>query len=120
MIHIMNSAMMPQAGRYNCRGPVTPTEAREFFEEYIMTGHDWRGYIGYPNTARVVGEVLGILCLISRDQTVFREGDVAIAFRLPYRVLPDEKSKNEHGRRVEDYEIFLITYQEDLPEWFRK
>lgn len=113
MIRLLNSAVMPHEGVFECRGPLRDYEAKAVFDEARGRGLRYRSYIGYPNTARVVGNLLGIDCEISRSNTELKDGDVCLCFRLPYRVHPDTKAQHLWGRRIEDYEIFVVYYRED-------
>lgn len=101
---------MPQAGTYTCRGPISLQEAQEIFREKSSAG--WESYIGYPNTAALLATLFGEKVRVSRDSTRLVGGDVMLSFRLPYRVFPNAKAKNEHGNRLSDYEIYVTIFQE--------
>lgn len=106
MLHLMNSAMMPCEGNYYCK-KITPTEAKRAFE---LVDGEYKSYIGYPNSCRILSELFGTKIALCRDSTDLRDGDTMLAMRLRYRVIPHDKQGRKHGQNLEDYDFFLITY----------
>ena len=110
MIHLMNSAMMPEEGVYYCK-KVSSEKIRDLF--LIRCGQKrepYKSYIGYPNSAAVLSELLGVEIPLSRERTVLEDGETAFAMRLRYRVAPASKAMNKHGEKLEDYDFFVIRY----------
>lgn len=108
MLHLMNSAMMPRAGFYLC-SPVTPIAAKAIF---IRANGAWKSYIGYPNSCQILSELFGASIPMSHENTVIEHGDELLAMRLRYRLNLHSKRNREHGRHLEDYDFFLITFSE--------
>lgn len=109
MLILMNSAMMPQPGKYTCE-EISPEKFRQIFQTYQ---DDYKSYLGYPNACKVVSELVGRNVPLCRDMTDLRNGDIILAVRLRYRVNFSEKSgkpAREHGQKIEDYQFFLIHY----------
>lgn len=100
---IMNSAMMPHAGKYTCK----QISKKEFCEE-IQGADVLESYIGYPQNIDLILRWTGVSLPLCRDSTTFEDGDVALVMRLDYRVAPGEK-----GRPVGegDFSFFLVTYR---------
>jgi len=108
MLYLMNSAMMPQDGVYH-KETITPSEAKELFNG---AGCMWKSTIGYPNTKKIVDQVLSADIPLCRDSVQFESGDDSIVFSLKYRILsPEEKAANTHGSKLEDYIISRVAYK---------
>ena len=108
MLHLMNSAMMPQPGKYTCR----EVTADEFQEEFRAKNGEWKSYIGYPQTAKILSDILRIGVPVSRKETKLVSGDTIFAIKLRYRILsPQEKTAGTHGNDVKDYQFFVIGYE---------
>ena len=112
---MMNSAMMPHEGAYQCRKS-TPEEARDIYREHMLCGSRIESYIGYPATARILSELFGSDVQISRDSCHFDDGDIALCARLKYRVLtPAEKASGTLGGALEDYDFYMVSYRGRKP-----
>ena len=110
-IFAMNSCMMPNDGIYE-RQTITAADARTLWHDVSASRR--LSFLGYPNVLKIAREVLddsGIA--LSREQTTFSQGDVAICFQLKYRLLtPAEKEQNLHGSHADDYVISFVRYRE--------
>lgn len=101
--------MMPQAGRYCCEN----FTAEEFKEIFNQLKKKWASYIGYPNTARILTDLLGVEVPISQAETVLGDGDVCLCVRLNRRVADKtQKAGGQLGQKIEDYQFFVVTYEE--------
>ena len=116
MLHIMNSAMMPQDGEYTMRR-IDAAEAKEMFVLHNKPGRttpgrpEWKSYIGYQQTAAILSALVGVKIPVSREQTIFENGDEALVIKLRYRVNPREKNGGVHGQTLADYEFCFVTYR---------
>lgn len=108
MLRLMNSAMMPQDGTYARRTVPSEEWAREFSR--LSKREPWRSYVGYPQTAGIVGGLLGLDIPVCRDQTELEDGDTIFVAKLRYRVNPQEKGGRQHGASLDDYEFCIVEY----------
>jgi hypothetical protein len=89
---------------------ITPGEARQFFLKYK---DDYKSYIGYPDTALMLANVLDSKVELSRDDTIVKDGDVILAVRLIYRVQPrDKKFRASEKTKPENYEFYKVIIKE--------
>jgi Domain of unknown function (DUF1874) len=103
MIKLMNSAMMPQPGKYELV-PLT----REQFVGILRDSGECDSYVGYEQTAHFVERISGVKVEVARRQTVFEDGERALVVKLAYR-LPDANSKGAPVNES-DYEFYMIRY----------
>lgn len=91
-VRLMNSAMMPEFGRYEYR-PLTA----EQFARAVKAAHD-RGelvsYVGYQQTADLIARISGVPVQVSREMTTLNDGDEILIAKLAYRV-GDPKTKGD-------------------------
>lgn len=106
MLNLLNAWVMPNPGKYECK-KITANEAKAIFQKHLK---DYKSYIGYPNSCKVLSELFGVQIGLCRDSFEFKNGDMALAARLTYRVPTNEKSTREHGQHLADYEFALITF----------
>jgi hypothetical protein len=108
MLILMNSAVMPTDGYYECE-TVSWEDAKELFQS---VGSKWKSTIGYPNTQKIIESVFGVSIPLCNDATEFKSGDCALCFRLKYRILTkEEKAQGVHGKDIADYEVKFVRYQ---------
>ncbi len=106
IIHLLNSAMMPQPGNYSLVAMNAPAW-RVAFDEFRNGGGNFKSYIGYPQTAAHIAAVLGVEVPVSREQTVLESGDVIFICKLKYRVADPARK----GEVVPDeFEYFVALY----------
>lgn len=111
MLHLMNSAMMPQEGNYECKAIATD-DVQKYFAEHCKYG--WRSYIGYANAARVLSSLLEMDVSISQDETVLADGDCCLAMRLNKRVADKtKKAGGQLGQNLECYQFFGIAFRKE-------
>ena len=110
MVHLLNSAVMPQAGSYRLY-EITADEFRMLVHEAKTTGK-LKHYIAYQSTLAFVQHLIGLdMGETNGDKTIFEDGDRFYVIRLKYRVAPWEK-KNDNPN-VEDFEFFRGYYAAD-------
>lgn len=110
---IMNSAVMVSSGRYIAR-EITLEEAKSIMQAAKKENREIVSYIGYPETARLVSELLEIDVPVNRTETVYKNGDVILVAKLRYRVKdPNEKGKIEPT--VDDL-MFMVVFYEAFDE----
>ena len=105
MVKLMNSAMMPQAGRYECEVISV--------EDFVSTlqAYKFVSYIGYEATARHIESIAGVAVTVSRAETQFQNGDVALVCRLNFRLAdPKRKADRNYVPAPEDYEYLRVMY----------
>lgn len=106
MLRLMNSAMMPEEGIYVCHR-ITKNEFKEIFHSH----KEWVSYIGYPQTADILSEMLGVNIPVSRAETILEDGDVLLVAKLNYRV----SSPLAKGQYVseKDFSFLKIDYKKE-------
>lgn len=104
MIKLMNSAMMPQPGKYEL---VPLTKAK--FIGILLDNTPVDSYVGYPQTAEFVERISGVKVEVSRRQTVLEDGERVLVVKLAYR--PQDANSKGVPVNESDYEFFLIRYQ---------
>ncbi len=106
MVHLLNSAMMPQPGIYRLIKICQQDFVNNLFDAYQT--ENLKSYIGYPETASFIESISGVRVEISKEQTAIFPGDIMLIIRLKYRVNPADKKI--HKPRPEDFEFFLCEY----------
>ena len=109
MIRLMNSAMMPKAGKYDCH-EITMSEFIDFIKKAAPAEMDC--CLGYQNAIDKVAKWTGKQFQISRKLTTVENGDIMLIMKLKYRI-SDPKSKATLTTNDEDYEFFKTTYEEN-------
>lgn len=100
---LLNSAMMPGAGRYHM-----VELSKEEFVRQLQAG-PFESFIGYPDTAAFLERISGVSVPVNRGQTALEDGDVMLIVRLKYRVTsPGDKGK--FTPTDEDYEFYRAEY----------
>ena len=109
-VHLLNTAVMPQAGTYSLRKYEEDTWKAEL-KAAINDGVDFQQYIGYPSTLTYVEHLIGkSLGEANWDKTELKDGDFIFVIRLDYRVLPYEKKEDDPD--IRDFEFFIGRYWE--------
>lgn len=103
MMVLMNSAMMPQPGRYQ----IDQVEPEMFAT--LLRECEFVSYIGYEQTAGFLSQLIGRQVTVNRCQTILNDGDILFICKLKYR-LPDPSQK---GSQInpENFEFFIATYE---------
>ncbi len=109
-VHLLNTAVMPQAGTYSLRKYEKETWKAEL-KAAINDGVDFQQYIGYPSTLTFVEHLIGkSLGEANWDKTELKDGDFIFVIRLDYRVLPYERKEDDPD--IRDFEFFIGRYWE--------
>ena len=112
MIHIVSAAMMPTPGLTYTLLAITKSQMREEFQKLLKVHKEWKSYVGYPNTARLLSVLLEAHIPCSRDKATVKAGDVMLVMKLTYRLTnPHEKTENKHGNSINDYEFYLCIIE---------
>jgi len=110
MVHLLNSAMMPQPGRYENRG-VTGDVFGQALRAYANRG-ELRSYIGYPETQEMIYRLCGERVELNRKKTELADGDILLIARLRYRIEDPGKKKTEaRSSDPGEYEFFICQYR---------
>ncbi|MEW6213002.1 MAG: DUF1874 domain-containing protein [Acidobacteriota bacterium] len=103
MMHLLNSAVMPQAGQYRLEAITTDEFGARLKSEPFVS------YIGYPETAKILEALFGVEVPISREQTRLADGDTMLVARLKYRVAAPGQ-KGYVNPTAEDFEWLVCHY----------
>ena len=102
---LLNATVMPNEGRYTLK-KITAEEAKKI----VWNSKTVESYIGYPDTAKFMSNVLNIPVELNRTKFFFKDGDIAVVCKLKYRVRnPEEKGKFTPS--PEDFEWYLESYR---------
>jgi len=105
---LMNSTMMPCEGFYRAK-KISENEAR-----LVVLDHFTRpieSFVGYPETASYMAEVLGVGVPVNRSQAELEDEDVILVCKLAYRI-QDPAQKGNLKPESKDYEWWVIHYWE--------
>lgn len=111
MLKLMNSAMMPVPGVYVAK-KITPEQAREVIKKHNAV---FESYVGYPDTARYMSQILGVDVPVNRAETTLADGDEILVCRLKYRV-KDPAIKGAFVPAEDDFEWWHIVFHSISPE----
>ncbi len=103
---LLNSAICHFEGVYRVR-KATPEEIKEVYERAKKEGRKVESYIGYPDTAQILYNILGDEVEVNRGEFTWEKEDIAIVVRLKYRV-QNPKEKGKFDPRPEDFEFLVI------------
>lgn len=108
MILLLNSAVMPAEGVYTLKR-ISKATFRTVLREASATG-DFRSYIGYPETARLIEQITGIEIEVSREQATLLPGDLMLIVKLRHRIAnPANPAALQHS--IDDFEFFQCDWQ---------
>ena len=108
MIHLLNSAVMPIEGIYTLK-TISRTEFQTVLQEADATGN-FRSYIGYPETARMIEQLTGVEIAVSREQAELTPGDVMLIVKLRHRI-QNLSNISTYQPSLEDLEFFICYWQ---------
>lgn len=105
MTHVMNSAMMPAPGVYDCR-EITPAQFFLKVAEAHFAGR-LQSHIAYPQNRDMIERMTGIRLELSRTDTRIENGDELLMMKVKYR------PQGVKGAPIpdEDFEFFRATYR---------
>ena len=84
MILLLNSAVMPDEGMYTLQRISETTFQKVLRDAAAM--NNFKSYIGYPETARLIEQTTGIEVDVSREQATLTPGDTMLIVKLRHRV----------------------------------
>lgn len=113
MIHLLNAAVMPQAGFYELQRISLATFTEEVSE--AAADENFKHYIGYQNTLELIESLTGVdLGKINVDQTELADGDIFYVARLRRRVSPASKRvatrSDADALEISDFDFFRGKY----------
>lgn len=112
-VHLMNSAMMPQPGRYTAMRIDKDAFCRQVQE--ADRKNKLKSYIGYPKNVELIQKWTGIGIPVSRAETHLEDGDSMLVMKLKYRPQNVGMKSSKEGQEElteNDFEFFLVTYNE--------
>ena len=107
MILLLNAAVMPSEGVYTLK-KISQAEFRTCLREASATGN-FKSYIGYPETARIIKEITGVLVEVNREQADLLPGDVMLIVKLRQRV-SEPASKAALAPSIDDFEFYQCQW----------
>lgn len=113
MILLLNAAVMPSEGVYTLKR-ISKAEFRTRLRAASETG-DFKSYIGYSETARIIEEITGVTVKVNREPAVLMIGDVMLIVKLRQRVA-DPANKETLGLSMDDLDFYECKYALDKGE----
>ena len=107
MIILLNAAVMPAEGHYTLKR-ISDTEFRTLLRDAAET-HNFRSYIGYPETARLIEQLTDVEIPVSREQATLDIGDVMLIVKLRHRVA-DPSTKMTLAPSIDDFEFYRCDW----------
>lgn len=108
MILLLNSAVMPNEGVYTLKR-ISDTTFQRMLRDAALTDN-FKSYIGYPETARLIEQIAGITIEVSRAQAVLTPGDIMLIVKLRQRVA-NPADKEILQLSIEDIEFFRCDWK---------
>ena len=108
MILLLNAAVMPNEGHYTFKR-ISDTEFRTLLLD-AAASDNFRSYIGYSETARLIENMTGVEIPVSREQATLAPGDVMLIVRLRHRVA-DPSTKMTLAPSIDDFEFYRCDWQ---------
>ena len=108
MILLLNSAVMPNEGVYTLK---SISEARfiKVLRDAAET-NNFKSYVGYPETARLIEQVTSIEIEVSRDQATLSPGETMLIVKLRHRMAnPADKEMLQPS--IDDLEFFRCDWK---------
>lgn len=102
-IHVLNSATMPKAGRYE----IIPISPEEFFRAIRINQELLVSSIGYPANIDMIRKHCGVRLPLSRSVTDIQPGDLMLIMRLKYRADGKVNSRPD----IDDFEFFSGKFE---------
>ena len=108
MILLLNATVMPSEGVYTLK-KISKAEFRTCLRAASATGN-FKSYIGYPETARILEDLTGVTVEVNRQQAVLKSGDVMLIVKLCQRVA-DPANKGTLELSMGDLEFYSCDWQ---------
>lgn len=107
MVLLLNAAVMPTEGHYTLK-QISQTEFRTLLRD-AAASDNFRSYIGYPETARLIEEITGVDIAVSREQATLDLGDIMLIVKLRHRVT-DPSTKTALTPSMDDFEFYQCDW----------
>ena len=108
MILLLNSAVMPDEGVYTLK-QISVDTFKKVLRETSATDN-FKSYIGYPETARLIEQITGIAVGVSREQATLTSADTMLIVRLRHRVA-NSADKEILQPTVDDFDFFQCGWK---------
>ncbi len=108
MILLLNAAVMPTEDHYTLQ-QISHTEFRTLLRG-AAASDNFRSYIGYPETARLIEKMTGVKIAVSREQAILDTGDVMLIVKLHHRVT-DPSTKMTLEPSIDDFEFYQCDWR---------
>ena len=108
MILLLNAAVMPGEGHYTLK-QISASEFRSILRD-AAAANNFRSYIGYPGTARLLEALTGVEIAVSRAQATLDIGDVMLIVKLRHRVA-DPSTKMMLEPSIDDFEFYHCEWK---------
>lgn len=108
MILLLNAAVMPAEGHYTLK-QISRAEFQTVLRD-AAAANDFRSYIGYPETARLLEELTDVAIEVSREQATLAVGDVMLIVKLRHRVA-DPATKTTFEPSIDDFEFYRCGWK---------
>jgi len=95
-IYLMNSAVMPNEGKYDCKYVNQKTFIKAFHKIYDKSG-TFVNCVGYEQTAKHLTELLGVDVPMNRVNVSLNSGDIMLVCKLETRVANPETKGQEQS-----------------------
>ena len=109
MILLLNAAVMPGEGHYTLK-QISASEFRTHFTGCRRIANNFRSYIGYPGTARLLEALTDVEIEVSREQATLAVGDVILIVKLRHRVA-DPSTKMTLEPTIDDFEFYYCEWK---------
>ena len=108
MILLLNSAVMPDEGVYTLKR-ISEATFQKVLRDAAATDN-FKSYIGYPETARLIEQITGIAIEVSREQATLAPGDTMLIVKLRHRVT-NPANKVTLQLSIDEFEFFRCDWQ---------
>ena len=108
MILLLNSAVMPNEGTYTLQRISETTFQKVLRDAAAM--NNFKSYIGYPETARLIEQITGIAVEVSRKQATLTPGDIMLIVKLRHRVA-NPADKETLQLSIDDFEFYRCDWK---------
>lgn len=108
MILLLNATVMPTEGFYTLR-QISQAKFRSVLRE-AAASDNFRSYIGYPETARLLTDLTDVEIEVSREQATLAVGDIMLIVKLRHRVA-DPSTKITLEPTIEDFEFYRCEWK---------
>ena len=107
MLLLLNSAVMPTEGVYTLKR-ISEAQFRELLQDAAVTDN-FKSYIGYSETARLIERITGVEIEVSREQATLVPDDVLLIVKLRQRVA-DPMDKATLKLSIHDFEFYRCDW----------